>query len=111
MPLCRCLQLRLSQRRGPRLGHPAAKKSSGHAFGLAESRRTTDAQASDAIRDPELGIDSTFLKKHNKLLDMNAKCATCGTKIELFVNAMSAAGEVWPFCEKCGGYVDVVPSS
>jgi len=58
-----------------------------------------------------LGIDSGFFRKENKLLEMNVKCVTCGTKIEMFINTMSAAGEVWPFCEKCGTYVDVVPNT
>jgi len=57
-----------------------------------------------------LGIDSAFLKKDNKLLGMDVKCATCGAKIEVFVNAISSAGDVWPFCGKCGTYVDVVAS-
>jgi hypothetical protein len=57
-----------------------------------------------------LGIDSAFLKKDNKLLIMKVNCATCGGKIELFVNSMSSAGEAWPFCERCGTYVDVVPT-
>jgi endogenous inhibitor of DNA gyrase (YacG/DUF329 family) len=56
-----------------------------------------------------LGIDSAFLKKENKLLSMGVKCATCGTKIELFINSIASAGDVWPFCEKCGAYVDVIP--
>ena len=45
-----------------------------------------------------MGTDSAFLKKDNKLLDMKVKCATCGTKIEMFVNSISSAGEAWPFC-------------
>jgi len=57
-----------------------------------------------------MGIDSAFLKKANKLLGINIKCAACGSKIELFVNSISSAGEAWPFCERCGTYVDVVPS-
>jgi endogenous inhibitor of DNA gyrase (YacG/DUF329 family) len=57
-----------------------------------------------------LGIDSAFLKKENKLVNMDVKCATCGTKIKLFINSIASAGDIWPFCEKCGGYVDVVPS-
>jgi endogenous inhibitor of DNA gyrase (YacG/DUF329 family) len=57
-----------------------------------------------------LGIDSAFLKKDNRLLSMNLKCATCGTKVEVFVNAISSAGDVWPFCAKCGTYVDVIPN-
>lgn len=56
-----------------------------------------------------MGIESAFLKKDNELLGMNVNCAACGTKIELFVNTISSAGEVWPFCEKCGTYVNVVP--
>jgi endogenous inhibitor of DNA gyrase (YacG/DUF329 family) len=58
-----------------------------------------------------LGIDSAFLRKENKLLKMNVKCASCGTKIDVFINTMSSAGEVWPFCENCGTYVDVVPDN
>jgi endogenous inhibitor of DNA gyrase (YacG/DUF329 family) len=57
-----------------------------------------------------LGIDSAFLKKDNRLINMNLNCATCGTKVEVFVNAISSAGEVWPFCAKCGTYVDVMPN-
>jgi len=41
---------------------------------------------------------------------MNVKCATCGSKLEVFVNTISSAGDVWPFCEKCRTYVDVIPS-
>jgi endogenous inhibitor of DNA gyrase (YacG/DUF329 family) len=57
-----------------------------------------------------LGVDSAFLRKENKLLAMNVKCATCGDKIRLFINDISSAGEAWPFCETCDTYVDVVPS-
>ena len=57
-----------------------------------------------------MGIDSAFLKKGNRLLNMNLKCATCGTKVEVFVNAIASAGDVWPFCAKCGAYVDVIPN-
>jgi uncharacterized OB-fold protein len=57
-----------------------------------------------------MGVDSAFLKKENKLASMGVKCAVCGNKIELFVNSISSAGEVWPFCEKCGTYVDVLPT-
>jgi hypothetical protein len=56
-----------------------------------------------------MGVDSAFLRKENRVLDMNVKCASCGGLVRLFVNNMSSAGEVWPFCEKCGTYVDVVP--
>jgi hypothetical protein len=56
-----------------------------------------------------MGVDSAFLRKENKVLEMQVKCATCGSMIKLFVNDMSSAGEVWPFCESCGTYVDVVP--
>lgn len=56
-----------------------------------------------------MGVDSAFLRKENRILDMNVKCAGCGRVVRLFVNDMSSAGEVWPFCEKCGTYVDVVP--
>jgi endogenous inhibitor of DNA gyrase (YacG/DUF329 family) len=54
-------------------------------------------------------VDSAFLRKNNKLQGMNVKCANCGSKIEMFVNDMASAGEVWPFCDKCRTYVDVVP--
>jgi hypothetical protein len=54
-------------------------------------------------------IDSAFLRKENRVLDMNVKCARCGRAVRLFINDMSSAGEVWTFCEKCGTYVDVVP--
>jgi len=40
---------------------------------------------------------------------MNIKCATCGGRIRLFINDIASPGEVWPFCEKCDTYVDVVP--
>jgi hypothetical protein len=40
---------------------------------------------------------------------MIVKCAVCGSKVDVFINAISSAGEVWPFCENCGSYVDVVP--
>jgi hypothetical protein len=56
-----------------------------------------------------MGVDSAFLRKENRILDMNIKCAACGEHIQLFVNDMSSAGEVWPFCERCGTYVNVVP--
>jgi transposase-like protein len=58
-----------------------------------------------------VGIDSAFLTKENKLLNMDVKCSICGGKIGLFVNTISSAGEAWPFCQKCGTYVDVVPDS
>jgi|GEM_PF-835557 len=57
-----------------------------------------------------MGVDSAFLKKDNKLASMIVKCAVCGSKIDVFINAISSAGEVWPFCESCKSYVDVVPS-
>jgi hypothetical protein len=57
-----------------------------------------------------MGVDSAFLRKEDKLLDMKVKCAACGIEIQVFINDMSSAGEVWPFCDKCGTYVDVVPS-
>jgi DNA-directed RNA polymerase subunit RPC12/RpoP len=41
-----------------------------------------------------MGVDSAFLRKENKLLDMKVKCATCGSKIQVFINDMSSAGEV-----------------
>lgn len=56
-----------------------------------------------------MGVDSAFLQKENRILEMNVKCATCGSGIKLFVNDMASPGEVWPFCEKCETYVDVVP--
>lgn len=58
-----------------------------------------------------MGIDSAFLKKNNRVLDLKVKCASCGSEIQMFINDMASAGEVWPFCEKCGTYVDVVPNS
>ncbi len=57
-----------------------------------------------------MGVDAAFLKKDNKLFSMIVECAVCGRKIDVFVNAISSAGEVWPFCENCRSYVDVVPS-
>jgi len=57
-----------------------------------------------------MGIDSAFLKKENRLTEMNVKCAKCGSKIHLFINAIASAGEAWPFCQECGTYVDVVAS-
>jgi len=56
-----------------------------------------------------MGVDAAFLKRDNKLVSMIVKCAVCGSKIGVFINAISSAGEVWPFCENCGSYVDVVP--
>jgi endogenous inhibitor of DNA gyrase (YacG/DUF329 family) len=56
-----------------------------------------------------VGVDSAFLRKENRVLDMSVKCATCGSVVRLFVSDMSSAGEVWPFCDRCGTYVDVVP--
>lgn len=58
-----------------------------------------------------LGVDSAFLRKENRVLQMNVKCATCGTSVRFFVNDIASPGEVWPFCEKCETYVDVVPGS
>ena len=58
-----------------------------------------------------MGVDAAFLKRDNKLVSMVVNCAMCGSKIGVFINAISSAGEVWPFCEKCGSYVDVVPSN
>lgn len=58
-----------------------------------------------------MGIDSAFLKKNNRVLDLKVKCTSCGSEIQVFINAMASAGKVWPFCEKCGTYVDVVPNS
>jgi hypothetical protein len=49
----------------------------------------------------DLGVDSAFLRKENKLLQMKIKCAFCGSAIRMFVNDNASAGEVWPFCEKC----------
>ena len=57
-----------------------------------------------------MGVDFAFLRRENRLQELNIRCAECGAKIELFINDMASAGEVWPFCEKCGTYVDVVPS-
>jgi hypothetical protein len=57
-----------------------------------------------------LGVDSAFLKKENKLSSVHVKCAACGSPIRLYVNSISSARETWPFCEKCGTYVDVMPS-
>jgi hypothetical protein len=56
-----------------------------------------------------VGVDSAFLSKENKVLDMKVKCASCGRLVRLFVNDVSSAGEVWPSCERCGTYVNVVP--
>jgi transcription elongation factor Elf1 len=56
-----------------------------------------------------MGVDSAFLKKENKVLGMKVKCSSCGSVIRVFINDMSSAGEVWPFCGNCGTYVDVVP--
>jgi ribosomal protein L44E len=56
-----------------------------------------------------LGVDSAFLRKENKVLQMNVKCAVCGEKINIFINDMASPGEVWPFCKKCNTYVDVAP--
>jgi transcription elongation factor Elf1 len=56
-----------------------------------------------------MGVDSAFLKKENKVLEMKVKCSSCGSVIGVFINNMSSAGEVWPFCGNCGTYVDVVP--
>ena len=57
-----------------------------------------------------MGVDSAFLKKDNKLNSMQVKCANCGSNVQVFINSISAAGEAWPLCERCGTYVDVVPS-
>ena len=57
-----------------------------------------------------MGIDSSFLRKENKLLQMKLKCATCGSEIKIFVNHIASAGEAWPFCERCESYVNVNPS-
>jgi endogenous inhibitor of DNA gyrase (YacG/DUF329 family) len=57
-----------------------------------------------------LGVDSAFLRKENKLSSMQVKCAKCGSIIQLFINSISSAGEAWPFCQKCGTYVNVIPS-
>jgi transposase-like protein len=56
-----------------------------------------------------MGVDSAFLKKENKLLGMKIKCSVCGSDIQVFVNGMSSAGEVWPLCSNCGTYVNVIP--
>ncbi|HUK49948.1 MAG TPA: hypothetical protein VLV18_02835 [Terriglobales bacterium] len=58
-----------------------------------------------------MGVDSAFLRKENRLLEMNVVCAVCGSKVQTFINTMAAAGEVWPFCDRCGTYVDVVVNS
>ena len=58
----------------------------------------------------KMGVDSVFLRKENKLLRMKIKCSSCGSEIRMFVNHNASAGEVWPFCVKCGSYVDVVPT-
>lgn len=42
----------------------------------------------------ELGIDSAFLKKNNRVLDLKVKCATCGSEIQVFTNDRVSAGEV-----------------
>jgi endogenous inhibitor of DNA gyrase (YacG/DUF329 family) len=57
-----------------------------------------------------LGVDSAFLRRENKLFQMKVKCASCGTEIKIFMNDIASAGEVWPFCEKCESYVDVIPA-
>jgi len=57
-----------------------------------------------------VGVDSTFLKKENKLGSMHVKFAVCGSPIRLYLNSIASPGEAWPFCGKCGTYVDVVPS-
>jgi transcription elongation factor Elf1 len=56
-----------------------------------------------------LGVDSAFFKKNNKILDLKVNCSICGSEIHVFINHIASAGEVWPFCEKCGTYVNVVP--
>lgn len=56
-----------------------------------------------------MGVDSAFLRKENRVLEMNVNCAACGSKIKLFINDIASPGEVWPFCEKCDTYVNVVP--
>ncbi len=48
-----------------------------------------------------LGVDSAFLRRENKLFQMKVKCASCGSDIKIFMNDIASAGEVWPFCEKC----------
>jgi hypothetical protein len=57
-----------------------------------------------------MGVDSAFLKKDNNLTSMPVKCAACGNPIKFYVNAISSAGEAWPFCVTCNTYVDVIPS-
>jgi len=57
-----------------------------------------------------MGVDSAFLRRENRLLGMDVKCSMCGTKIKVFVNDMASPGEVWPLCEECGTYVDVIPT-
>jgi len=56
-----------------------------------------------------MGVDSSFLRKNNNLLDLKVRCSACGSEIQVFVNHMASAGEVWPYCEKCGTYVNVIP--
>ena len=56
-----------------------------------------------------MGVDSSFLKKDNNILDLKVRCSTCGSEIKIFVNHIASAGEVWPYCEECGTYVNVVP--
>ena len=58
----------------------------------------------------KMGVDSAFLRKEGKLLRMKINCASCGSEIRMFVNDNTSAGEIWPFCEKCGSYVNVVPA-
>jgi len=55
-----------------------------------------------------MGVDSAFLQKEGKLFRMKISCVSCGSEIRMFINANASAGEVWPFCEKCGTYVNVV---
>jgi hypothetical protein len=57
-----------------------------------------------------MGVDSTFLRKEDRLFRMRIKCASCGSQIRMFVNDNASAGEVCPFCEECGSYVNVVPA-
>ncbi len=56
-----------------------------------------------------MGVDSAFLKKENRVLEMQVRCSSCGSAIKIFINDMASPGEVWPLCEKCGTYVNVIP--
>jgi hypothetical protein len=111
MSLCRLVQLRLSQGSRPCAGHPAAQTINNAA--KAEDWSADDAkthQTWNCTRVMNMVVDSAFLRKEDKLLRMKIKCTACGSEIRMFVNDNASAGEVWPFCEKCGTYVNVVPA-